>query len=314
MPTTKSPSELQVVDSVLTNVARRYEPDGFIYDQIAPTIKVDKNSGRYPTFDEAYWFAPLHDGAVADRAVTPEVDFTWSTDTFYCDNYRLKTSITDEERSQAHAGLRLETSKVQHLMTQMKLNRELRLANMLRKTSNGGDLTLGATTSNKWNTDAATIEDDIKVGALAVFDATGRAPNTIVIPYKVAYAAAVQQDIRELLKYTVNGQSIIQLGERVLPGELHGMKVVIPKAQYNTAKEGATTSINEIWSDSVRLVYVDPSAGWGIPNTVYRFENLSLTVDRWKENDPPADYIRAWERCDEKTCAAALGYEINDCL
>jgi hypothetical protein len=309
--------DLQIIDPVLTEVARRYTPDGFIYNRVLPSITVDKDAGQYPVFTKEYWFRVLAESRVADRAETPEVAFEWSTDSFLCEDFRLKATITAKERRQAHAALKLEMQKLEHLLGQMALAREVRAAQLLRTTSNGGSLTLGANTSNKWNTDAATIEADVKTGKLAVYKRTGRVPNVIVIPYLVAAEVAVQQDIRELLKYTVNAQQILSTGEFILPSKLWGMDVVVPQgALYDTGNEGATvTDLTEIWGDSVRLLHVSPrGGGWGIPSVGYSFKALPEEVDRWRSDDPPVDNIRAWECVDEKVCAPELGYEIGDTL
>ena len=314
MPAAKSPRDLQIVDPVLTNVARAFKPSGFIADQVLPIVPVDVDAGQYPVFDG--FFDSATNNKVADRSVTPEVDFTFSTDTFVCEDYRLKATITKKEERNANGALRLRQNKLDVVLTQMAIRREVRAADLLRKTTNGGALTLGAGVSNKWNVDAATIEADIQTGATAVYNATGVGTNTIVIPYLVAYAMSTQQDIREILKYTVNGGDIISMGDRILPATLHGHKVLIPKGTVrNTANDGATRTLAEIWGDHVRLLYVpEGGGGWGIPATGYTFQSQPEVVDRWKDNDPPVENIRAWETKDEKICAPSFGYEITDVL
>lgn len=314
MADAKSPRDLQIVDPVLTNVARAFKPSGFIASDILPIVPVDVDAGQYPIFDG--FFDDDADSKVADRAVTPEVDFKFSTDQYLCEDYRLKATITKKEERNAHGAVRLRQNKLDVVLTRMAIRREKRAADLLRKTSNGGQLTLGANAGNKWNVDAATIEADIKTGATAAYSATGMTTNTIVIPYLVAYEIALQQDIREMVKYTVSGEKILQVGDQLLPATLHGHKVIVPKgAMRNTAAEGATRSLSEIWGDSVRLLHVpEGGGGWGIPATGYTFQSEPEVVDRWKDNDPPVENIRAWETKDEKICAPALGYEIADVL
>ena len=314
MADAKSPRDLQIVDPVLTNIARAFKPSGFIASDILPIIPVDVDAGQYPVFDG--FFDDDADNKVSDRAVTPEVDFEFSTDQYLCEDYRLKATITKKEERNAHGAVRLRQNKLDVVLTRMAIRRERRAADLLRKTTNGGQLTLGAAPSNNWNVDAATIETDIKTGATAVYSATGMSTNTIVIPYLVAYEIAMQQDIREIVKYTVNGQDVLRVGDGLLPSVLHGHKVVIPKgALRNTAAEGATRSLSEIWGDHVRLLHVpEGGGGWGIPATGYTFQSEPEVVDRWKDNDPPVENIRAWESKDEKVCAPSLGYEIASVL
>lgn len=319
MPDVKAPRDLQIVDQVLTQIARQYRPEGFVYNEIAPRIQVDAESGRFPTYTKESFFGDESDSGdqtkVSDRAPTPEISFEFSTETYFAEDYRLKYSITEKERRQAHAALRLEQSKLSGLLDRMAIRREVRLAAKLLDTGNGGELTTtNITTANNWDDDAATIEDDIKSGALSVRDLIGRLTNTIVMDLSVAYAVALQQDIREILKYTVNGQDILREAQGILPAQLHRHRVVVADAMRNTAAKGASTSLGEVWGDDVRLLYVAPNGGWGVPSVAYSFSVFGEVVDRWRENDPPVEYVRAWEDVDEKVCAPEAGVVIEDTL
>jgi hypothetical protein len=317
MPGTKNTRDLQLVDAVLTNLARAYKPQGMIYDQVFPTIPVELDSGRYPIFDG--FFDDDVDNKVSDRALTPEVDFAWSTDTYYCEDYRLKATITRKEERNAHSVVRLRQTKLEIVLMRMALRRERRAAAVLKKISAGtpGQLTSGAAPSTNWDQATATIETDIKTGAMAVRDLTGMVTNTMVIPFKVAYEMAMQEDIRALLRWDVTGteHKVLELGDRLLPGVIHGHRVIIPGGMYNTAKEGATRSLSDIWGDDVRLLYYPAGGGgWGMPAVAYSFKALPEVVDRWNDNDPPVESVRAWECLDEKVCAPDMGYEIQDVL
>lgn len=329
MASTRNPAGLQVIDPVLSNLALNYRSGDYIYDRIVTFMDVAKNSGQYPVWSQADFMRSGDvDPAVADRAPTPEIDVTYSLSSYTLQNYRLKVSFTNEERDQALDPLRFEFAKVTALADRMKLERERRLAAKLRKTTNGGSLTLGADASNNWNVDAATIEADIQTGVLAVRDATGQSVDTIVMDYKVAYAVALQQDIRDIMKYTVNGADIIRLGDKILPSQLHGLNVVVAgkKNVRNTAAEGATASYSPIWGDSVRLIKVGASNSWGEPSTVYSLRGTVngerpsggepdyTLVDRWSTPDPAINYVRLWEKVEEKVVAPDVAYEIGAVL
>ncbi len=320
MPDAKTPRELQLVDPVLTNLARQYRPEGFVGDMVMPRIGVEAESGRYPVFTKESFFGDDSDEGnqtkVSDRAPTPEIDIEYSTESYFCEDYRLKTSLTRKERRQGHAALRLEQSKLTALYDRMDIRREVRIAALLRHTGDDGQLTGGEASPEKaWTSDDAVIESDIKTGALAVRNKIGRMTNTMVFDLAVAYAVAVQQDIRELLKYTVPGDRILVGGAAILPPTIHGHKVIVAEAMRNTAKKGAATSLSAIWSDEVRLLYLPPNGGgWGIPSVSYSFEVFGREVDRFKEDDPPVEFVRAWEDVDEKVCAPEAGYTIKTVL
>lgn len=319
MPATTDPQALQIIDPVLTSVARRYTPNlaGFISDRVLPAIPTATLSAQYPVFDESYWFAQLTDNKYEDRSETKEVNFTWSTDTYLCEEYALKTSITDLERLQAHPALRLEQSKTQFLNIQMALSREIRAATILQDSGVAGgglDSTMTAAASADWGTSSA-AETEIRTGVLAIYDAIGLTPNVVVIPYKTAYRLALNSNIRALLTYNITGEARdpIVLGDRLLPSVIHGMDVVIPAgAQVSSAVEGQPKAVSEIWGETVRLLYVDPNAAWGQPSVAYRLVHTAPTVTRWRQADPDVEYVRQMERVDEKVVAPFAGYTITN--
>lgn len=316
MPGTRGPKSLQIYDPVLTNLARQYKPTGFIGDTLLADQPTNVLSAQYPVFDKNYWFQVATDNEVTDRTPAREVDFEWSTESYLCKEYALKVSWSDLEAQQAHGALRLTQNKTEFLTHQMALAHEVRIANLLRKTSNGGGLNLGVAPSVNWDQATAVIEEDIKTGVLAMFDLGVPAPNTIVIPYKVAYAMALQEDIRALLRADTTGKGVdyITLGSRILPAVIHGMRVVIPQGQVMSGNEGATGTISEIWGDHVRLLYVNSSAGYGTPSVAYKFNHTSKKVTRWRTVDPDINYIREFERYALKVVAPDCGYEIASVL
>lgn len=330
MPTGKATRELQVFDPLLTGIARQLSPRGFVYDQIAPHIPVQAISGQYPVFDERYFFADDVETKVADRSETPEIELVWSTESYLCEDYALKASITPRERQQTAVtgdAIRLEASKVRQVQTRMALRRERRLAAALRKTTNGGQLNLGAAAGTAWAT-STTIESDVKTAKLAVYGATGLEPNVLLLPYPKAYDMATNATLRDIFKYVVNAENVIKLGQGadgediLLPRSFHGLQIVIPKgAMYHSGNVKATKNLTEIWGSTARILYVNPDAGWGEPSVAYSFWHPPLTVtgdgasgpvvDTWTEKDPVKDLYRVTECVAEKVVAADLGYELT---
>jgi hypothetical protein len=338
MPAGRDARQLQVIDPVLTEVARQYRPQGFIYNQVCPTINVDTLSGQYPVYDDRYWFANEQDNKIADRGETPEIEFSWSTDTYLAEDYGLKISITPRERQQAGsvggAALRLESSKTEYLMQQMANAREKRLAAVLKKVTAGTprQLNLGAGVTGGGAgvfATSTTIELDFKASKLAVYNVTGLTPNVAIVPYKIAYDMATNATLRDIWKYQVNSENYVKLGaddageDIFLPRWFQGCKLLVPKgALAQTAHEGAAKSLTEVWGTSVRFLYVAPNGGgWGIPSTVYQFQHEVISgsaragrgavIDRWSENDPRKDVIRAMECIDEKVCAPDAAFELT---
>jgi len=319
------PNALQVIDPVLTGLARAYRPTGFIYDDIVKSFPVATLTGQYPNFPREAWYSNEVDNEVRDRAPAKEVDFDFLMDTYAVKEYALKVSITDLERQQAIAALNLERNKNDFLSLRMTTAREARLEKILYPsdtaiTGKAGQLTAGreSTPANKWDTSTSNPDADIKTARLTLYNAIGVLPNTIILPYAVAYALATQHGtdtFRGQMIYTVNGGNMISMGDRILPDTIHGMRVIIPKAaQTNTANEGAAFSGGELWGKHARLLYVDDGNTYGNPSVVYAFKHTPLTTTRWRQQDPDIDYIRQLERCVEKVVAPDAGYVLTNVI
>lgn len=339
-------SGLQFVDEALTNLAKQFRPDGFIYDEISSPIPVNYRSGRYPVFDPATFFQ-IANADVADDAPTPIIDFNWSHDTFLARPRRLATRLTREEENQAHPALRLGYSKTIGMLTTFANIRENRLAVKARAQSNGGQFTNAAqNVSVHWDQGTsgspAAIQGDVQAAILTAYKACGKRPNTLVLDFEVALAIANDFTMKDILKYQIGPRIISEGIDAVLPPTLFGLKVVIADGVlYNQNRPGQSSALTGVWGNSVRVVYRDPNPQWGVPGTFYTFRapvvggqaqapNVIMpsgtgstepgpagdwaVVDRFWNMDPPAETVRAWECVDEKCVAPELGVEIQNVL
>jgi hypothetical protein len=334
---------LQIVPD-LTQIARQFKPHGFVYDQLTAPMQVSHRFGKFPVFNPAQYFAAPGNLQVSDRAVTPSVDFEWSTEPYEAFPYRLQTVITREEANQARPELRLDYSKTIGLLTQFASAREKRLAEKLRAEGNGGALALSMTTTKKWDTGTkaseASIQTDIQKAIREVYKKTGIRPNTIVLTLSMAYAIANDFTLKEIIKYLVGTSIISEPINAMLPSTLFGLKVVVTEGVlYNERRPGDPAKLTDTWGNSARVLYVDPNAQWGMPSVVYSFRAPVTegaheppssimpkagaepgpaagwaVVDQWWDYDPPALHIRAWESVDERVAAPTLGIEIEEVL
>jgi hypothetical protein len=308
----------QLFDPVLSNVGRNYGArfEG-IADIVSPRVQVSTEVGKYNVWDSYSAFADDDDPLVPDRAETKEIDLAVSQEAYIAEEYAFKVSVSAREERQADNSLNLRSNKVRAARNRLLRARERRVAALLNTVDAGGELdnSMDATPSNNWNVDAGTIEADILTAKEAIYDAIGYEPNTIVIPYKVANAISVQQDIRDIFKYTVDGRQLLGAGANILPPEIWGLRVLIPRAKRATTAEGATVTTSDTWGSDVRVLYVNPSASTEEPSVSYTFQARGPEVRTWQENDPNVTYIRQSDGIyDEKVVAPFAGYVIKAVL
>lgn len=308
----------------LSNLAVLYRPleSGFIANEVAPILPVQHESDSYYVFTQGDFYATDVDDLVPDRTEPREVEFSHTTASYQCRRRELAWSVSDRERGNADSQLRLETNKQNGTLGRLFLKREARIAALLKKTSNGGSLALGANAAAKWDastTDYQDILTDVVAGITAMRQAIGLRPNVIVIP------AAVAEGMHKSLFFSnSNGPQSVYSGAPdqvplysqypLLPRVLWGMRVLVPGVIQNTATEGQTASYADIWGEQVRLLYVTPNADIETPSVLYTFQSEPLTTRYERRASRRIDWYASGFTIDERVVAASAGYEIADCL
>src|SRR5262249_31859722 len=131
------------IDQLLSNLSRLYRPVEFIADQVVPYIGVTNESNLYPVFTQGDFYGTDVDDLVPDRTEPRVIDFSHATERYECKRRELAWDITARERQNADSQLNLERNKQLLVQGRLSLKREIRIAALLRKTTNGGSLTNG---------------------------------------------------------------------------------------------------------------------------------------------------------------------------
>lgn len=306
------------VNAVLTNLARKYMPrlDGFIADEVCPYIPVNFESDQYPVWDTGPFFATDVSDLVPDREEPRIVDVSFSYAQYQVQRRELAWDISDRERQNSDDPLQLETTKQQNTLGRLMLLREQRVAALLRKTSNGGGLTLGGNASAKWDAATSDYQDfatDIMTAKTAVRQAIGTSPNVIVIPAAVAEGMH-KALLFQIQQYTDGGGALVRDEYPSLPPVFFGMRVLTPGGIYNSAVEGQTASYTDVWGESVRLLYVTTGPALMEPSAAYTFRSEPLTTRQDRLERRRIDWYATGQTIDERIVAPDSGYELNDCL
>jgi len=307
----------------LSDLAIRYMPDinGFIADTVVPRLPVQNESNVYYVYDQGPFFDTSVSDLVADRSAPRRVEYSHTTAQYKTERRELAWDISDRERGNADSQLRLEETKQAGTLALLYLRREIRIAALLRKTTNGGSLALGANAGTKWDSGSATwqtIYGDVIAGVTAMRQAIGAKPNVIIIPAAVAEgmgkSAFFTAAAGPLLVVNQPADSRLYSDYPFLPPVLWGMRVLVPGNISNSAKEGQTASYSDIWSEQVRLLYVTPGPSMDTPSVGYTFTAEPLGTRQWRDEERRVDAYSVGFNIDERIVASSAGYEINDCL
>lgn len=319
----------------LTNLSRLYRPmdSGFIAEAVSPRLPVVHESDTYYVWQQGDFFGVEVSDLTADRTEPREIDFAATTEAYLCQRRELAWTISDRERKNADNQLNLETNKQNGVLGRLQLLREMRVEALLRDsgvtTVVAGenivgelDASVDVNASQKWDavtTDYQDVLTDVVIGRQGIRRATGLAPNVIVIPAQVAEGLH-----KSLFFSNSNGPQAIYTGAPssepmfaeypLLPPVLWGMRVLVPGAIKNTAKENQTAVYTDIWGEQVTLLYVSPGPAMENPSVAYTFTSEARQTRSWRDDIRRLDGFAVGETIDEKVTAPFAAWSIEDCL
>jgi len=287
-------------DFILTNVALQFRPVNYIADLAAPPISVSQEDGQYTIMGTEAFNAPNAQRRPKKRY--KEIDFGQTKASYHAEEYGLEFRVDDRERRAAPNGFNLESTGTENLTAAILNNREIRIATMLRSTAN---LTQNTTLSgaDRWDdTSGGDPIGDIDAGAQVIEDATGIAPNTVIMPRKVFRALRRNPVIRAEL---LDGEQL------TLPrlAELFSVeRIIISSALYNTKALGQTPVMGDVWGKDVILCYTNPNPADGRASLAYQLRVDDLATFRWRDVPVNCDVFRVREIGGEKIISTLLGY------
>lgn len=309
------------IDKLLTNISVGWPNNGFVGEQLFPTVPVNKQSDLYYVYGREGWLPERGDerapGAEANEIPGMQV----STNPYYAKEHALQIAVTDEERENADSPLSPDRDGTELLTSKIMLGRELIFRNLAVTAANyatGNTVTLAGV--DRWDSgDAAGSKPiaDIRLGITSIHGKLFMRPNVAVIPWQVMNSI---QDHTEFLNRIMYAERAIFSQD--LLASLFGIeKIIVPGVGYNTAVNyGAAETLGYVWGDDVILAWVPPRAGLKTPAFGYEFRWGGQFVDRWREEKRASDLIRVRRRYDTKMIALdgsgkqVAGYLIKDVL
>lgn len=270
------------LDVPLTNISVAFAQgdEGFVADRVFPVVPVQKKSDRYWVFNSADWYRNDNNlNPRAPRTVAPEVDFTLSTDSYFCDVYSLAHSFAAETLSNEDAGLQLRTNATRFLTHRLKIAKEAQwvtnfFAGGIWATDWDGVAGVpGANEVRQWSdyTASTPIVDITNLMRTMHLRSGGYKPNVMVVTQDVRDVLLNHPDILDRLNggATVTNTALVTDAKLA---EIFGVeRFMVMNAVVNTAKEGQAESLSFITTRRVALYYVPPSPGLMTPSAGYTF-------------------------------------------
>ena len=296
------------VSAPLTNLAIKYKNLALVGERILPVVPVIKEADKYYIFGQE----ELRDDSSLPRAAgaeAREIDWDVTSATYTAEEYALRHLVPDRIVANADVAVRPKISATYKLTQKILLGRERAVATLVQNTGSVGS---SAVPTIKWDGTSPDIEKDIDTAKDAVRIAAGIEPTSIVLPYKTMLAVKRDSTVRNLIRYTVPGDTLLRNGD--LPPVLWNLEVIIAGAIRNTATEGQSASLGDVWADHVLVFYKEASPSLDSLSLGYIFRVGSFIAKTYRVEIRDGEMIQVGVIQDEKIVATACGYLILDCM
>lgn len=288
----------------LTGIAIEYRPKNFVIDRILPGVGSATEQGIYYTWDFGNFNVP--ETLRNPRAVYKEIDFTATEQTFKAREDGLEGRIDDRERRQAVGILDPDAGLTRRLTNAILLSRERRGINLL---TNPANITQNTTLvgAAQWTDPTSDPAADASTAQSTIRAATGWTANVVAMGQSTRNALRLHPAVIDFVEGArPNDQDLADFFEVE--------EVVVAGAVYNTAREGGTTALSDLWGGDVLFFHRTANPSIDEPNFGYQFVVQDTNVFRYREAKVNCDVIRVTEIKAQKLTAPELGYLIVDAV
>jgi hypothetical protein len=273
------PTQSQVhIDAALTQIATAYLQDDSVYiaDKVFPAVPVEHQSDKYFKYRKGDFFrdeAQLR----ADATESAGTGFNLDTGSYLASVWALHQDIGEQLRSNADPSVDPGVAATKMLMQKMLIKRDRQFVSKYLTTGVWGtDITgaasgNGTTTATYWSDDAnGDPFTDISNGVTTMLQNTGYEPNVLTLAFPVYQALRKHPLVIDRIKYTSPAYAG-KITPQLLAEAFDIERLVVSKAVYNSAAEGATDSFAFVAPKSALLTYAAPSPGLMVPSAGYVF-------------------------------------------
>lgn len=302
-----------IVNKLLTEVSNGVFPEGYVADKVFPQLIVKQKTGLLGQYGMDH--LRLSDDLIGGRAQARRVDpISRSSLSYSVETHALEGVVTQDDYDnveQPYDAERDETAGTTHLIL---TNKERSMAADLFSTS---VITNYTTPSTKYGTYASSDPiSDFKTAKNAVLSNSGVSANAAVMSRKVANTLMYHPQLKDIIGFKYN--EIGNISDAQLAMVLGVESLIIADAPYNSAKEGQTAALAQIWGDSI-LFYVKPKAAAkyqvSLGYQIKMASQMNRSVYKYPLDNPPgANGIIVQESYQNKIVNVGAGYLLDSVL
>lgn len=245
------------INKLLTDVSNGYFPKNYNSEKMLPELVVKQSSGKIGAYGLSHVRSEVDTvgGQGMARRVEP-VDRRTSQQ-YFVDEHALEGVVTAADYRNVEQPFEAESDLTEALTLQILTNKELAIKSKLTSTA---VLTQNVTLSGTDQFSDYANSDPIGVFKDAhntVIDGCGMSPNAASMSKKLFNTLKYHPEILHNLGYAQNRAG--QLSEQEIAHVMGVDELFICDAAYNTAKQGQTDVLAQVWGGDL-VMYVKPSA------------------------------------------------------
>lgn len=298
-------------DRALENVSVAYQMGNFIADAASPMIKVQHETDLFYVYSRDNMRIP--ETLRANGAESNRSDWALSTGTYRLLEHAQQQIITDRDRANADAAIKLDVDTTQFLTGIIQGRRELDLATFVGTVGNWATVA-SLTSTLQWDDNTSlsnpiTVVDSVTA---VVIRESGLVPNTLIINEPTFRGAKEHTSTVDRIKYT----SAESITEGILASLFNVKEVLVGRASRITSDEGLAETTGFMWTDLALLFYKETSPSLKKVGTLHTLwsnaQGSPYVVKRWRDEPRSGDVIEVSAIFDNMAMATLAAAAIND--
>lgn len=301
-----------LLNPLLTGIASRYMAAlPTVGLKIAPVLNTQLHAAQYYIYDPSNYTNIPTDISRAPSSGFKRLTSRLSDDSFIAKDYGIEEPMDKMQLAMFASVFAADRSAMERCVRVVAINHDIRVRNLARAVAQT------ASPSVKWGAaSGTTIVADIEAGKNVIRGQIGVTPNLLTLPYAV-YRKLVQAP--ELKGYYQNSDGILTKAQIEAVLEL---EIAVSGDLINTAQEGQTAVLGDIWSNEAFLSYSVPGDDIKALNFARTFNwtaaggsgPAGISTFTYDENEIDSRIVRARQYTDEKVVATGAGYYFSAVL
>jgi len=299
------------VDKILTQFSVAYRNKGYISDKILPRIKVKERSGKFAKYGKDN--LRLEDNVLrTPGAQARTFDYSVSQGTYTCTEKALEKIVPDEFVNNSDDPYDPKRDAAMFCVDKIWLHQENALATTMADTSTiTQNTTLSGTDqwSDYGNSDPL---DDINTARETIRTNTGLHANVAVFGIATWQKFIHHPDVVERIKYvgTVDPEAV----KRAVASLLQVDEILIGEGIKNTANQGQSDSLANVWGDHFWLLYRPSTPSLMTASFGFTITDMDRMVDTRYDAARVGEVVRVRDSYDQTIVDAACCYLIHSAV